>query len=266
MPAGPQLGILEVLGDLYFGAVSHIEDAVLENLKRNPDQRYLMLRMHSVTQIDISGIHMLESVLRTYRERGGDVFIVRAQPPVLAFMRSTGFYDTLGADNFLAEDGAICFLFHKVLDPAVCIYECDVRVFAECQNLPKQTLPVDVHLPVVAAADGVPLISPQDLWQKVRNEDQVVVYDVREPREYRRARIPQAHSLPLPKLLTEDPELPRDRTVVLACRTGRRSLRAAHALQQRGYDNIAILEGGLLAWEAAGLLEAVEPGLEPVVT
>jgi rhodanese-related sulfurtransferase len=29
-------------------------------------------------------------------------------------------------------------------------------------------------------------------------------------------------------------------------------------LQNKGYDNIAVLRGGMLAWEAAGLLEAID--------
>ena len=41
-------------------------------------------------------------------------------------------------------------------------------------------------------------------------------------------------------------------------RTGRRSTRAASIPHSRGYDNISVLDGGLVAWEAAGLLEAVE--------
>ncbi|MFN2169021.1 MAG: SulP family inorganic anion transporter, partial [Anaerolineae bacterium] len=103
-PACPQLGILEIRGDLYFGAAPRVEDAILQNLKDHPDQRFLLLRMLSVTQIDISGVHMLESVVRTYRERGGDVFLVRVQPQVMAFMQSTDFDELLGADHFLDED------------------------------------------------------------------------------------------------------------------------------------------------------------------
>ena len=53
-------------------------------------------------------------------------------------------------------------------------------------------------------------------------------------------------------------KLPSDRPIVIVCRSGRRSRRAASALQQLGITNVAILDGGMLAWEAAGLLEAVD--------
>jgi SulP family sulfate permease len=62
------------------------------------------------------------------------------------------------------------------------------------------------------------------------------------------------------EVLRHTQELRRDLPIVLTCRTGRRSVRAAAALQSRGYDNVSILDGGLAAWEAAGLLEAVACG------
>ena len=256
--ACPQLGILEIQGDLYFGAAQNVEDAVLYNLERNPDQRYLLLRMLSVPQIDISGVHMLENVLRTYHERGGDLFLVRVQGPVLDFMDSTGFAQTLGDDHFLHEDTAISHLFYRVLDPAICIYECELRVFYECQNLPKRSLAqhIDLHtsLPELPCAT----VAPRDLWEQLRSQNPPLLYDVREPREFQRAHIPGARSLPLPDILTGPVDLPDDQLIVLACRAGRRSERAAQSLLRQGVKNVSVLRGGLVAWEAAGLLEAVD--------
>ena len=71
--------------------------------------------------------------------------------------------------------------------------------------------------------------------------------------------MPQAELLPLSKILAESSTLPEDDEIVLVCRSGRRSFRAAFVLQQVGYQNVRILQGGILAWEAAGLLEATEP-------
>jgi SulP family sulfate permease len=54
------------------------------------------------------------------------------------------------------------------------------------------------------------------------------------------------------------PPLPRQRKIVLVCRGGRRSERAACLLQSQGYSNVTVLQGGMLAWEAEGLLEAID--------
>ncbi|MCB0237342.1 MAG: rhodanese-like domain-containing protein, partial [Anaerolineae bacterium] len=51
--------------------------------------------------------------------------------------------------------------------------------------------------------------------------------------------------MPLPDVLTGPVDLPHDRPIVLACRTGRRSTRAAQSLHQQGYKNVHVLNGGL---------------------
>ncbi len=259
-PDCPQMGLVEILGDLYFGAVHHVDESIRRHLERNPTQRFLLLRMNGVQHLDISGIHALEGIVRLYRERGGDVFISRFREPVYDIMRSTGFDDKLGADHFLTGDrDAIGHLFHKVLDPAVCIYECPIRAFKECQNLPKRLDAGDVELPP-PLDDPSRYVTPKELWDAVRGENPPLVVDVREPREYRQSHVPEALSIPLLSLASGAESIPKGRPVVLVCRSGRRSSRALALLRQRGYRNVLALRGGLLAWEAANLLEAVEVG------
>jgi len=257
-PACPQLATIDVLGDLYFGAVHHVEEAIFAHMTAHPQQLYLLLRMRSVNQCDFSGIYALENIVETYRDRGGDVFMVRVQPPVLALMHDTGFYDFLGADHYLTDDTAIPHIFYHVLDPAVCIYECEFRVFDECQNLPKQLYPIEeLSLPKEPRI-AFPEITAAELYRQLHSDRPPYVIDVREPREFARNHIPQAHLYPLGKLFMERPSLPADMPIVLVCRIGRRSHRAAQILDAFGWENVMLLKGGLQAWEAAGFLEAVE--------
>jgi SulP family sulfate permease len=258
----PQLGIIEIQGDLYFGAVSHVEEAILQHLTINPDQRYLLIRIHNVNHCDFSGVHMLENIVRICRERGGDLFIVRTNRRVSKLFQATGFHQHLGGSCFLPEDEAISYIFHRVLDPAVCIYECPVRAIKECQNLPKRVHINNIPLLNDIPQDSVASLDPHQLWARLHgdngHEKAPLVVDVREPREYRRGHLPEARLEPLPNILSEDVRFPNDRDIVFVCRTGRRSRRAAYALRQMGVFNVSILQGGMLAWEAAGLLEAVE--------
>ena len=257
-PDCPQLGIIKISGDLYFGAVNHVEEAILKHLANNPGQRFLLLRMHGVNNCDFSGIHMLESVRRVYQEQGGDIFFMKVQHRVYEFMKSTDFYDELGPHHYLEEDDAIPYLFYKQFDPATCIYECDVRVFMECQKLPKRAFPAEIPLHTDIPTESIDTISPQQLWDDLHNGQPAVMVDVREPREFLRGHIPQAESIPLPELLTEAIDLPKDQPIIVVCRGGRRSTRAAHILRTQGYKNVAVLQGGMLAWESANLLEAVD--------
>lgn len=258
-PACPQMAIVAIQGALYFGAVHHVEEAIRSNRERHPAQRFLVLKMNVVSHCDVGGVAMLESIVRLYRQGGGDVFMIWVDEWLREKMRLTGFERLLGPDHFLRQDEVIGRLFYRMLDPAVCIYECEARAWKECQNLPKHPLHVDLPPLTAAPARGAADVSPADLRRKLLYDDPPpVVIDVREPREYRQGHVPQAQLMPLPGLLLEMPDLPRDREIVLACRTGRRSARVASLLRERGYSRVRILQGGMAAWETAGLLEAVE--------
>ena len=257
-PQCPQLAVIEILGDLYFGAVNHVEDTILANKIANPDQRYLLLRMQNVQHLDISGIHMLESVVEAYRSSGGDVYLVKVRPDVMERMQATDFVDLLGADHYLDEDGAIAHIFYRVLDPAICIYECEVRAFSECQNLPRPTYQVDIPFRFASPAHGFATVSAEALHAELRGISPPQVLDVRESREFRRGHIPQARNIPLPRLLEQPPVLSADADLVCVSRSARRSRLAVEFLYGQGYTRLRVLDGGMVAWEAAALLEAIE--------
>ena len=149
--------------------------------------------------------------------------------------------------------------FHNVLNPSVCIYECEARVFAECQALAKYPYPTSLPAYVSIPEHGLKYRTAAEL--KVLLEYEKVdgtILDVREGREYRRAHIPVARLLPLRKLMDDAKSLPKDQTIVLVCGAGRRSRRAAGILQDLGFSSVHILKGGMLAWEAAGYPVMVE--------
>lgn len=257
----PQLLVIEILGDLYFGAVGYVEDIILDLMEQNPTQRFLMLRMHSVDHIDFSGIHMLENLVKSYRDRGGDLYMMRVSYTVRKVMESTDFINYLGESNILSDDDAIEILFNRQLDPAICIYECPYRVFQECQNLPKRMDLVQISLSSQAQDFQCATIDAPTLWATINRENgqRPFVVDVREPREFSQGHVPGAHSVPLANILTNSWQMPADQSIVLVCRSGRRSRRAAIALTENLDNNkVSILDGGMVAWQAAGLLEAIE--------
>lgn len=255
----PQLGVIEILGDLYFGAVYHVDDFLSHYREQHPEQRYLLLRLHSIEHCDISGIHALESVVSTYRKMGGDVYISRCQAPVMEIMRSSGFVQMLGKDHFLGrEQNAIGHMFYKVIDPAICIYECPVRVFQECQNLAKRLDLVGESPHTSQPQIPVRHVAPENLWNELHSAVPPLVIDVREPREFRRLHIPGAQLVSLPDLIKISDQLDRDRDTVLVCQGGRRSSRAASRLVEAGFNSVRILQGGMNAWEAANLIQAIE--------
>jgi len=79
------------------------------------------------------------------------------------------------------------------------------------------------------------------------------ILDVREPYEYTDGHVPHARSLPQAELALHLDDLPRDRDILVVCRSGARSTAAARFLKRVGFDRVYNLQGGTLAWRDAGL-------------
>ena len=104
-------------------------------------------------------------------------------------------------------------------------------------------------IPQAAAAEQenqVPEISVRELKAKMDNGG-IQVLDVREPYEYEIANI-GAPLIPLNELPQRYEELDRDQTLAVHCRSGARSANAVKLLQERGFENVYNVEGGILAW------------------
>lgn len=255
-----QLGVITIGGSLYFGSAQHIEDTIRKNLERHPGQKYLLLRMNLVDHIDISGIHMLEAIARLYRQRKGDIYLIVRQP-VMEQMRVSGYLDYLGQDHFLTRENAISTIFHHVLNPSICIYECPLRVFAECQALPKHPLTDQASILTSLPEHEIQHYLPSEIISMLEaniNGDHPILIDVREPDEFKAGHIPHANLLPLRKVKQEGYTLPKDQQIILVCRSGRRSTLAAYILKDMGYEQVCNLHGGMLAWEASGNPIAME--------
>jgi rhodanese-related sulfurtransferase len=75
--------------------------------------------------------------------------------------------------------------------------------------------------------------------------------DVREDDEWSAGHAPEAVHVAMGSVTERLGEIPSDRTVVCICRVGGRSGSVANALAGAGYD-VRNVDGGMLAWEAAG--------------
>ena len=94
-----------------------------------------------------------------------------------------------------------------------------------------------------------PQISVEELSQRVGD---LQVLDVRRPGEWDAAHIAEAQLYPLDRFKAALPELNRDATVAVHCKSGYRSMIASSLLQRAGYNVINVV-GGFDAWEKAQL-------------
>jgi sulfur-carrier protein adenylyltransferase/sulfurtransferase len=105
-------------------------------------------------------------------------------------------------------------------------------------------------------------LAPFEAEQEIEGGD-VVLVDTREPHEYEEAHLEGARLVPPGVLQDEIGSVVPDRSqrVLLYCRVGNRSARAVEQMVELGYENVAHVEGGILAWQEQGLPVVEAEGL-----
>jgi rhodanese-related sulfurtransferase len=100
-----------------------------------------------------------------------------------------------------------------------------------------------------AAEVGPAEVGPVEAARLV--DEGAMLLDVRQVHEWQAGRAPQAEHVPMHDLARRAGELPRDRTIVAVCRSGRRSGVVTEHLRAQGYD-VLNLQGGMQAWVGVG--------------
>ena len=102
-------------------------------------------------------------------------------------------------------------------------------------------------------------LSPDAVYQMLKNKENVVVIDVRTAPEFTGplGHIPGAQLHPLQEIQQWAPQLDSlknsSKKIVLVCRTGHRSRIATEFLAKRGFHNLINMVGGMMAWNKSGL-------------
>ena len=99
-----------------------------------------------------------------------------------------------------------------------------------------------------------PVLTPIALASLVRAHPETRLLDVRTPAEFETEHIASAYNVPLDLLSEHGAEIRAAvaEPVVLICRSGQRARKAEQALRAAGMSNLHVLDGGMLAWTAAG--------------
>src|SRR6187549_3588985 len=107
-------------------------------------------------------------------------------------------------------------------------------------------------------------IEPFEAAQEIEGGD-VVLIDTREPHEFQEARLEGGKLVPPGLLGDEIATAAPDKSArtILYCRSGNRSYKAAEQMQALGYENVASMAGGILAWQEQGLPVVATEGMTP---
>ena len=139
VPTCPQVTIIRIDGNLFFGAIQHVS-ARVRQLRKGPEQ-WMILLANGINHVDLDGAEWLTEEARYWRERkGGGLVIVRLKVVAQEVMHEGGFMETIGLDHFFtSKTDAIEWVYQR-LDPDKC-RACPYRVFKECER--DYPLPID---------------------------------------------------------------------------------------------------------------------------
>ncbi len=139
----PQLKMIRMEGEVYFGAVPWVDDQLRDLRAPRNSPKHLLVMAKSMNFIDVPAADMWRNEFHVRRDNGGDLYFHRPRAPVMQQWHKLGFIKELGVDHIFPDKGvAIATIFER-LDRGICAH-CTVRVFAECHTLP---LPVPPYIP-----------------------------------------------------------------------------------------------------------------------
>ncbi|WP_370302428.1 SulP family inorganic anion transporter [Pseudooceanicola sp.] len=137
LPECPATLILRLDGPLFFGSVDTVNARFRALARRRPDQVNLILILHGVGDVDLSGVELLEIEAERRRAAGGDLFVVCHYPPLAERLRQLGLAVIIGEDSFFMNKGAAISAAVDNIAPDTCAH-CDKRVFVECAFRPDE--------------------------------------------------------------------------------------------------------------------------------
>ncbi len=98
-----------------------------------------------------------------------------------------------------------------------------------------------------------PSISPTEAraYIEQRRPSEYCLLDVRQPAEYEEGHLPGALLIPLSDLQGSLGQIGQEKTVIVYCRSGNRSLSATNLLRAAGFRNVFNMDGGILSYDGA---------------
>lgn len=93
-------------------------------------------------------------------------------------------------------------------------------------------------------------MSVSELKEKIDKGEKITLVDCREKNEWEEGHIKEAIFIPLSEFAEKHNQFlkNKDETIIMQCRSGKRSFKACQILLENGHSNLYNLEGGILEW------------------
>lgn len=105
---------------------------------------------------------------------------------------------------------------------------------------------------VYTMSNGINQVSADQVYQSMQNNEDFLLIDCREQMEWDMAHIEKSEFFPLSEAAERYSELPKDKKIIIVCRTGRRSQNLCEFLKNKGYNDVNNFAGGIVSWVSSG--------------
>lgn len=132
----PQVLIIRIDGNLFFGAVQHVSTRIRE-LRKGPES-WIIVLANGINHVDLDGAEWLAEEARYWKERkAGGMVVVRLKNIAQDVMSEGGFLDSIGRSHFFSSKTDAISWVYSQLDKNIC-QNCMAKIFKECENVPSQ--------------------------------------------------------------------------------------------------------------------------------
>jgi rhodanese-related sulfurtransferase len=111
---------------------------------------------------------------------------------------------------------------------------------------------------------GIISISPAEVYEIITNDEDYIILDVRTQDEYNEGHLDKALLIPVDELEGRIDELDQNNPIIVYCRSGARSNRAANILIENGFNEVYDM-GGIMGWQEAGFPVVTDDDTEEIL-
>ena len=129
----PQMRIMRINGSIFFAAVDHVQNSLMQIDETNPQQKTVMIVASGMNFVDESGAELLAQEARRRRKMGGGLYFYRCKDKVFQFLKKAEKLDDIGEDAFFPAMSNWVKPIYVTLDSEIC-RTCKIRIFPECQT------------------------------------------------------------------------------------------------------------------------------------
>ena len=133
--------------------------------------------------------------------------------------------------------------------------EGNIKIYIKMKQLLQLSLVIAFFLSCAGKQNNIGLLKPAQFSQAMKKEKEFILLDVRTPEEYNSGKLANSllidyHSDDFRQQLEK---LDKNVPCYIYCRSGNRSHKAAVMMEEMGFVKVVDLDGGIIAWEEAGM-------------